>query len=104
LTEVWVTIAVLAVATALIRAVGPAFLGGRSLPARATDVIVLLAPALLAALVVVQTLSAPEGGRLDVDERLAGVAVAGVVLWRGGSALLTVGIAAGVTAGLRALL
>jgi branched-subunit amino acid transport protein len=103
-TEVWVTIAVLTVTTAMIRAFGPALLGGRQLPRRATDVIVLLAPALLAALVVVQTLAAPEGGELDVDERVVGVAAGGIVLWRGGSALLTVGVAAAVTAGLRALL
>ena len=36
------------------------------------DVIVLLAPALLAALVVVET-SAPEGGELEIDERILGV-------------------------------
>ena len=104
MTEVWITVAAIAVTTALIRAFGPALLGGRELPERATDVIVLLAPALLAALVVVQTLSAPAGNELEVDERVLGVGAAGVVLWRGGSALTAVGIAAAVTAGTRALL
>jgi branched-subunit amino acid transport protein len=103
-TEVWITIGVLAVATAMIRASGPVLLGGRDLPSRLQGVITLLAPALLAALVVVETIGAPEGGALDVDERLAGVAVAGVVLVRGGSTLPAVALAAVVTAALRALL
>ena len=104
MTEVWVTIAVLTVTTALTRASGPALLGGRDLPRQATNVIVLLAPALLAALVVVQTLSAPAGSELDIDERALGVGAAGLVLWRGGSALTCVGVAAVVTALTRAVL
>jgi hypothetical protein len=103
-TEVWITIAVLTVATVLIRGVGPALFGGRELPASATAVIVLLAPALLAALVVVQTFSAPAGSALDVDERVLGVAAAALVLAGGGSALPAVGVAAVVTAATRALL
>ncbi len=104
MTEVWVTVGVLTVATALIRASGPAMLGGRELPERAGLVIALLAPALLAALVVVQTFGVPAGGALELDERVLGVAAAAVVLARGGSALTAVGIAAVVTAVLRALL
>lgn len=104
MTEVWVTIAVLTVTTALTRAAGPALLAGRELPRRATDVIVLLAPALLAALVVVQTFGVPAGGALELDERVLGVAAAGVVLARRGSALSAVGVAAAVTALARALL
>jgi branched-subunit amino acid transport protein len=98
------TIGVLAVATALIRASGPAILGGRELPDRVTQVIALLAPALLAALVVVQTFGVPAGGALELDERILGVSAAGLVLWRGGGALTAVGVAALVTALLRAIL
>jgi len=72
MSEVWVTIAVLAVATAVIRASGPLALGGRDIPARAAAVIALIAPALLAALVVVETVGAPEGGALEVDARSSG--------------------------------
>ena len=92
--------------TALFRAAGPVLLGGRELPGRVQDVIALLAPALLAALVVVQTLAAPEGGSLAVDERVLGVGAAGLVLWRGGTALpaVAVAVAAIVTAVTRALL
>ena len=62
MSEAWVTIGVLAVGTALIRAAGPLLLGGRDLPARMQGVVALLAPALLAALVAVQTFGASEGG------------------------------------------
>jgi branched-subunit amino acid transport protein len=104
MSDVWITIAVLAVATAAIRASGPVLLGGRELPGRLQGVIALLAPALLAALVVVETIGAPAGGALDIDERLAGVTAAGIVLVRGGSTLWAVAVAAVVTAGLRAVL
>jgi branched-subunit amino acid transport protein len=101
-TEVWVTIAVLAVATFAIRAAGPIAVGGRELPGPVLSVIALVAPALLAALVVTQTLTG-ESGDLMIDERAAGVAAAGgVMAWRG-SILLALAAAVGVTAGLRAL-
>ena len=103
MSEVWVTIAVLTVATAAIRASGPLLLGGRELPAPAIGVIALVAPALLAALVVVETLGAPEGGSLDLDARMAGVGAAGIALWRGANLLPVVVLAAAVTAVVRLL-
>ena len=102
--EIWITIAALTIFTALIRASGPVLLGGREMPAAVQGVIALLAPALLAALVVVETLGNPEGGELVVDERILGVGAAGVVLVRGGSALPAVAVAAVVTALARAVL
>jgi branched-subunit amino acid transport protein len=101
--EVWITIAVLTVATAAIRASGPLLLGGRELPAPAMAVIALVAPALLAALVVVQTLGAPEGGSLELDARIAGVGAAAIALWRGAQLLPVVVLAAAVTALVRLL-
>ena len=98
MTEVWATIAALALATALIRASGPVALGGREVPSRLLGVIALLAPALLAALVVVETVGAPDGGELVLDERVAGVAAAGIVLAAGADALPAVIVAALVTA------
>jgi branched-subunit amino acid transport protein len=98
MTEVWVTIAVLTVATAAIRASGPLLLGGRALPPAAMSVIALVAPALLAALVVIETFGAPEGGSFELDARIAGVGAAGVALWRGASLLPVVVLAAAVTA------
>ena len=94
----WVTIGVLAVATAVIRGAGPVLLGGRPLPPRLLGVIALLAPALLAALVVVETFGAPAGGALQLDARIAGVAAAGAVLIGGGSTLPAVMLAAVATA------
>jgi branched-subunit amino acid transport protein len=99
----WITILVLTVLTVAIRAAGPVLLGGRDLPPAVRDVIALLAPALLAALVVAETVGVPEGGALDIDERLAGVLAAGGVLYAGGSTLPAIAAAAVVTAGLRAV-
>jgi len=103
MTEVWLTIGVLAVATATIRASGPVLLGGRDLPPAIRGLIALIAPALLAALVVVQTLGAPAGGELELDARIAGVAAAGGVLALGATTLPVVAVAALVTALGRAL-
>jgi branched-subunit amino acid transport protein len=104
MSDVWLTIGVLAVATAAIRASGPVLLGGRVMPERLQGVIALLAPALLAALVVVETVGAPEGGELELDARLAGVAAAAGVIVAGGSMLPVVAVAAIVTALVRAVL
>jgi branched-subunit amino acid transport protein len=96
--EVWITICVLIVTTVAIRAAGPVLLGGRDMPAPVQNVIALVAPALLAALVVVETLSAPEGGSIQIDARLAGVAAAAIALSLRASALPVVALAAIVTA------
>ena len=103
MSEVWLTIGVLTVATAAIRAAGPVLLGRRELPPRVIDVIALLAPALLAALVVVQTVGAPEGNALELDARIAGVLAAASVLLTGGATLPAVAVAAVVTALVRAV-
>ena len=94
-------IAGLAVITAAIKAAGPIVLGGRELPPRFLAVISLLAPALLAALVVTATLA--DGKELAVGEHTAGVAAGGLVAWRTGSIIGCVVVAAAVTAGLRAM-
>ena len=98
---IWTLIALCAAVTAVIKAAGPVALGGRELPDWFAGVIQLMAPALLAALVCVSALA--EGDRLAVRADTAGVAVAGVVLWRGGSVIVGVTVAAVVTALLRAL-
>lgn len=103
MTEVWVTIVVLAVATAVIRASGPLLLGGRDLPPRARGVVALVAPALLAALVCVETFGAAAGGAFDLDARIAGVAAAAGALALGAATLPVVALAAVVTAVVRAL-
>ena len=90
-----------AAVTWAIKAVGPLALGGRELPGWFTSVVVLLAPALFAALVVTQALA--DGQRLAVGADTAGVAAGGLIAWRTGSVIGCVVAAAAVTAALRAL-
>jgi branched-subunit amino acid transport protein len=101
-TAAWVTIALLTIGTVAIKAVGPITLGGRELPDRLAGVVALLAPSLLAALVIVDTLGG-EDQTLSVDERLAGLAAAGCALAARLPLVVVLVIAAGVTAGLRAI-
>ena len=102
MSDVWITIAVLSVGTAAIKATGPLTVGGRRPSERTLGVLSLVAPALLAALVVYETVGA-EGGGVTIDERLAGVGAAGACL----AAKLPLGVvviaAAVVTAAARAL-
>jgi hypothetical protein len=101
MTGVWVTIAVLALATAGLKLVGPLLLGGRPLPANAMSVVELLASALLAALVVVETFG--RGRSLTIDARALGVAFAIIVLARRGPVLAAVIGSAAVAAIARAI-
>jgi hypothetical protein len=91
-----VTLAVLALATAALKLAGPLALGGRPLPSRALMVVELLASALLAALVVVETFG--QGRSLTLDARALGVAFAAVALWRRAPMTVVVLGAAVVTA------
>jgi branched chain amino acid efflux pump len=95
-TAVWVTIAALALATAALKLAGPLALGGRQLPERALSVVELLASALLAALVVVETFG--NGRSLTIDARVLGVAFAAVLLTRRAPMIVVVLGAAAVTA------
>jgi branched chain amino acid efflux pump len=95
-TGVWITIAALALATAALKLAGPLALGGRSLPLRALAIVELLASALLAALVVVETFG--KGRSLIVDARVLGAAFAVVALTRRAPMIVVVLGAAAVTA------
>jgi uncharacterized membrane protein len=98
---VWLTIVLVAVASAAIKAAGPLLLGDRQLGPRATVVVASLGPALLTALVLVDTITA--GRRLVVDARLAGVAAAGVALLLRAPMLLVLAVAIATTALVRLL-
>jgi hypothetical protein len=74
-TEVWLTIGALCAGTVAIKSAGPLALGGRQPGERTFAVVSLFAPALLAALVVYETLSNGHDG-ITVDARVVGVAVA----------------------------
>jgi branched-subunit amino acid transport protein len=102
MSALWVVVLVVGVATVAIKATGPVLLGGHALPQRLTDVLDLLAPSVLAALVVTQVV----GGDREIvlDERLAGLAAAAVALRLRAPILVVIAVAAVVTALLRALL
>jgi branched-subunit amino acid transport protein len=89
-----------AVITVAMKAFGPVALGGRELPAWFAAIVAMMAPALFAALVTTQALA--DGRELAVGPDTAGVALAGVVIWRGGSMVVAVIVAAATTAALRA--
>jgi branched-subunit amino acid transport protein len=99
--ELWVVVAACALTTALIKGAGPVALGGRELPPWSAGVIGLMAPALLAALVVTSALA--DGGHVVVGPQTVGVALAGILFARGRSVLTGVAVAVVVTAALRAL-
>jgi branched-subunit amino acid transport protein len=99
-TALWIAIVGVALANAAIKAMGPILIGGKDLPRGASEVIALLAPALLTALVVTQTFG--EGGHLVLDERAVGVGVAALALALRAPVLLAVALAALTTALLRA--
>jgi branched-subunit amino acid transport protein len=92
-----VVIAVVGVVTIMFKASGPVLLGHRELPPRALAVVEVLAPAMLAALVVTQTVGGDR--ELVVDERLAGVAAGAVAVWLR-APLIVVMIVAALTAAL----
>jgi branched-subunit amino acid transport protein len=98
--EAWIVVVVVGVVTIAIKALGPMLLGGRTLPPRATEIVPLLAPALLAALVAVNTLGGDR--ELVVDARLPGVLAAAVAIKLRAPVLVVVVLAALVTAAVRA--
>jgi branched-subunit amino acid transport protein len=76
MSDAWTAVLLVGGGTALLKAVGPVGVSGRQLPRRLEDLLEMLAPAILAALVVTETFA--KGRSLVLDARLAGVA-AGVV-------------------------
>jgi len=101
MTHVWLVVGAVGVATIAIKATGPVLLGGRSLPPRLAEVVELLAPAVLAALVVTQAVGGD--GEIVVDERVPALAAAAVALVLRAPMLLVVVVAAVIAALLRAL-
>jgi branched-subunit amino acid transport protein len=102
MSAVWITIVVLGLGTSASKAVGTLVLGGRDLSPRALNVTALVAPAILAALVVYETLAA-EGGGITVDARLAGLAAAFAAALAKAPMIVVILLAATVTALLRAI-
>jgi branched-subunit amino acid transport protein len=98
---VWLVVGAVGLGTVAMKAAGPVLFGGRALPPRLLGVVALLAPALLAALVVTQVFAGDR--RLVVDERLIGVLAAVVALRLRAGLLVVVVVAAATTAVARIL-
>jgi branched-subunit amino acid transport protein len=99
---VWLVVLVVGAATVLLKAAGPVFLGGRALPPRALALVEVLAPAMLAALVVTQAVGGDE--ELVLDGRVAGLAVAAAAILLRAPLLAVMTLAAATAALLRLVL
>jgi branched-subunit amino acid transport protein len=96
MSDAWLVVLVVGAATVAIKAIGPVLLGGRKLPTPMMSVVRLLAPAVLAALVVAQVAGGDRA--IVVDERLVGLAAALVALLFRAPLLVVVVAAATATA------
>jgi branched-subunit amino acid transport protein len=98
--EIWLAVIVVGAATIVLKATGPVLLGGRELPPRLNALVTLLAPAVLAALVVTQVV----GGERELvfDERLVGLGAASGAIALRAPLIAVVVVAAAATAGARA--
>jgi branched-subunit amino acid transport protein len=101
LIEVWITVVAVGVLTIACKALGPVAIGGRSLPPRILGMIELLAPALLAALVVTQVFAGDR--EVVLDARAAGLGAAAVALVVRAPILVVVIAGAAATALVRGL-
>jgi branched chain amino acid efflux pump len=97
----WLVIAVVGAATMLFKASGPVFLGSRELPSRVAALVEVLAPAMLAALVVTQAVGGDR--ELVFDERLAGVAAGAIAIAFRAPLIVVMAVAAAVAALVRLL-
>ena len=82
--------------TIAFKAAGPVVLGGRALPPRLASAFELLAPSLLAALVVTQAVGSKEG--IVLDARLAGVGAGLVAILLRAPLIVVIVVAALATA------
>ena len=101
MTGAWVLVAVVGVCTIVLKGLGPLAIGGRELPRPLLGIVALLAPTLLAALIVTQAFA--DGRHLVLDARAAGVGVALVAVALRAPVLVVVVLAAGTAALARAV-
>jgi branched chain amino acid efflux pump len=100
-TGAWIAVAGVGAATIALKGAGSLVFARRALPGWIKAIMPLLAPCLLAALVIGQTLA--DGRSVTVDARVAGVAAAAIALLLRAPLLVVLGAAAGVAAAARAL-
>jgi branched-subunit amino acid transport protein len=99
MSDAWIVVAVVGVATIAFKAAGPVLIGRRALPGRIQSVVDLLAPVMLVALVVTQTFGGDE--EIEIDARVPGAAAALVAILLKAHIIVAMAIAAVVTASLR---
>jgi branched chain amino acid efflux pump len=97
----WIAVVAVGAGTALLKAVGPVGLAEKELPPRVTELLSLLGPAILAALVVTMTFGRDRS--LVADARIAGVAVGGLAAVLRAPLGVVVLVGALATAGVRLL-
>ena len=97
----WLAVAVIGLGTVLLKSTGPVLLGGKEPPAALTRIVGLLAPALLAALVVTQAFG--EERALVLDARAAGLGAAAAAVALRAPLLAVIVVAAAATALVRAI-
>ncbi len=97
----WAVVLLVGAFTISFKAAGPVLLAGRRLPARVTGALELLAPSLLAALVVTQSVGGKDG--IVLDARLVGLGAAVVAIALRAPLIVVVVVAAVVTALVRAV-
>jgi branched-subunit amino acid transport protein len=100
MTSVWLAVLLVSLVCVVLRAAGPVAVR-RSLPPKVDRWLQLMAPALLAAFVAVQTLG--KDHHLIPDARLTGVTAAAAAILAGRSPLVVLVVAAAATAAVRAL-
>ncbi|WCB96974.1 hypothetical protein DSM104299_05744 [Baekduia alba] len=97
----WIVVLGAGLGTLVLKGLAPAVLGGRALPPRLVGAMALLAPTLLAALIVTNTFAT--GRDLVLDPRAAGLGAALVAVLLRAPVLVVIFVAAATAAGLRAL-
>ena len=102
MSTVWLVVLVVGAATVAFKATGPVLLGGRTLPPAIAEVVALLGPVLLAALVVTQAVGGDD--ELVFDARLAGVGAGAVAIAARAPLPAVVVVAAAATALARLLM
>jgi len=102
MTAIWWVVLGLVVVCSATRMIGPAVLGNRDLPAPGRRIVMMLAPALLAGLVITQ-LAGERWSGLEIG-MVVGVAVAGIARLLRVPAVVAVALGAAAAAVLRAVL
>jgi branched-subunit amino acid transport protein len=97
----WIVVLGASAGTLVLKGLAPAVLGGRDLPPRVSGVMALLAPTLLAALIVTNTFAT--GRHLELDARAAGLAAALIAVLLRAPVLVVILVAAVTAGGLRAI-